>query len=124
MSELCYLGARKLAALLRQRSVSAVEVTAAHLDQVARLNPSLNAIVTITAAQALERAMKLDQAAGRGEFQGSLHGLPVAHKDLFDTRGVRTTYGSLIYELKTMCSMCLCVSKKRPTMRSKSHLNN
>ena len=111
MSELCYLGARKLAALLRQRSVSAVEVTAAHLDQVARLNPSLNAIVTITPAQALERAMKLDRLAGCGEFQGPLHGLPVAHKDLFDTRGVRTTYGSLIYEHYTPEADALVVER-------------
>ena len=98
MSELCYVGAIKLASLLKQRKVSAVEVTVAHLEQVERLNPSLNAIVTLTAAGALERAMKLDRMAAHGEFQGSLHGVPVAHKDLFDTRGVRTTYGSRIYE--------------------------
>ena len=101
----------KLASLLRQRAVSAVEVTAAHLEQVARLNPSLNAIVTITAAGAFERAMKLDQLAARGEFQGALHGLPVAHKDLFDTRGVRTTYGSRIHEHNTPEADALIVER-------------
>ena len=96
--ELCSLGAKSLASLLRSRAVSAVEVTAAHLDRIERINPRFNAIVTLTAGKALERAMRLDRAAALGEFQGPLHGVPVVHKDLFDTCGVRTTYGSRIYE--------------------------
>ena len=98
ISELCYLGAVAQSRLLRSRSVSAVELTVAHLDQIARHNPRLNAIVTLCADKALERAMELDQSAARGQFCGPLHGLPVAHKDLFDTAGIRTTYGSLLYK--------------------------
>ena len=89
------MGARELALLLRQRTVSAVEVTQAHIEQIIRLNPALNAIVTPTFDQAMKRARELDAT---GVHQGALHGIPVVHKDLFDTRGVRTTYGSRIYE--------------------------
>ena len=56
----------------------------------------MNAIVTFTAEQAMENARRADEAQARGASPGPLHGLPVVHKDLFDTAGVRTTYGSRI----------------------------
>ena len=79
----------------------------AHLDQIARLNPQLNAIVTLTAEKALQRAKQLDN----GEFAGPLHGLPVVHKDLFDTAGIRTTYGSKLYEYHIPEQDCLMVER-------------
>nr|NDG07848.1 hypothetical protein [Oxalobacteraceae bacterium] len=69
----------------------------AHLDQIERLNPTLNAIVTLTAESALEEAQAADAALAKQAPLGALHGLPVAHKDLFLTKGVRTTFGSPIY---------------------------
>jgi amidase len=62
------------------------------------LNPDLNAIVTLTADSAMEQAVIADQKIAANESVGILHGLPVAHKDLFLTRGVRTTFGSLAYQ--------------------------
>ena len=97
MSERCFLTARELARRIRDRDLSAREVVEAHLEQVERLNPKVNAIVTLTAEQALADAAAADERLARGEAVGPLHGLPVAHKDLFETKGIRTTFGSPIY---------------------------
>ncbi|MGN9780198.1 amidase [Nonomuraea sp. ZG12] len=93
MTELHYLTASELARLIRARQVSVVEVLQAHLDRVERVNPRVNAIVTLTA----ERAMAAAVAADAREPVGPLHGVPVAHKDLVDTAGIRTTYGSPLF---------------------------
>jgi amidase len=83
---------------MRRKELSAREVLEAHLGQIARVNPQVNAIVTLAADQARERALVADEAAARGEFLGPLHGLPIAHKDLAETRGMRTTFGSPIFK--------------------------
>lgn len=94
----CFLPAVELARLIREGELSAVEVMEAHLSQIERLNPEVNAIVTLLPERALEEARRADAALARGEGIGPLHGLPVAHKDLFWTKGVRTTFGSPIFE--------------------------
>jgi amidase len=86
-----------MADMLRRREISATELVTAHLARVDEVNPGLNALVTVTGEQALEQARLADDHAASGEFIGPLHGLPVAHKDLQDTRGVRTTYGSRVF---------------------------
>ena len=96
--ELCFLPATELAAMIRTRQVSAVEVMQAHLAQIARVNPKVNAIVTLDAEGALARAKAMDEKQARGEELGPLHGLPMAHKDLFLTKGMRTTMGSPIFK--------------------------
>jgi amidase len=93
-SELCFLTARELARRLRAREVSAREVVRAHLDQVERVNPRVNAVVTLVAERALDEARRADERLAAGRPVGPLHGLPVAHKDTHDTAGIRTTYGS------------------------------
>ena len=94
MPELCFLTARDLRAALGRREVSAREVLAAHLDQIERLNPAVNAVVTLAAEQATAAAAAADERAAAGADLPALHGLPVAHKDLHETAGLRTTYGS------------------------------
>ena len=96
-AELCFLTAIELTQRIRSRSVSCVEVMEAHLCQIERVNPQVNAIVTLAPEQALERARAADAALQRGNDVGPLHGLPVAHKDLVQTKGMRTTFGSPIY---------------------------
>ena len=94
MSDLCFLTAQELRAALGRREVSAREVLAAHLDQIERLNPAVNAVVTLAAEQATAAAAAADERAAAGADLPPLHGLPVAHKDLHETAGLLTTYGS------------------------------
>jgi amidase len=96
--ELCFLSATELARRIRSREISCEEVMRAHFDQIERLNPTVNAIVTlIPREQAMSAARKADLKLAREERIGLLHGLPVAHKDLLPTKGMRTTFGSPIY---------------------------
>src|SRR5918999_370631 len=97
-TELCFLTATELARRIRVKDLSAREVMAAHLAQIDRVNPQVNAIVTLLAEQAMEQAKRADEALARGEAIGPLHGLPIAHKDLVPTKGIRTTYGSRIFK--------------------------
>lgn len=95
--DFCFLDATELARLIAAGEASALEVMRAHLDRIARVNPRLNAIVTLDAEGALVAAGRADEARRRGDPLGPLHGLPVAHKDLFHTRGMRTTFGSPLF---------------------------
>jgi amidase len=90
----CFLAATDLAARLRSGQLSAREVTQAHLDRIERVNPSVNAVVSLRAEQALEDAALADERLARGEPVGPLHGIPMAFKDVHETAGIRTTYGS------------------------------
>ena len=76
----------ELAAHIRRKELSAREVLVAHLDQIERVNPNVNAIVTLVAEYALAQAAAADEHMARGEMIGPLHGLPVAHKDLHIAR--------------------------------------
>src|SRR5580765_813462 len=97
MSDICHLSAVEMARLVRARELSAREVLSAHLAQIERVNPTVNAIVTLVADQAMEQARLADEAMARGREVGPLHGLPIAHKDLQPTKGIRTTFGSPIF---------------------------
>jgi amidase len=97
MTEICFLDAEEISGLIRSRQLSAREVMEAHLAQIERANPRMNAIVTLVPERALRAADEADARLARGEEVGPVHGLPVAHKDLAETRDVRTTYGSLVY---------------------------
>jgi amidase len=90
--------ARELASLIRSRAVSPVEVLDAHLAEIERLNPSLNAIVTLAADQARVAAHAAEDAVARGDKLGPLHGLPVGIKDVTVTAGIRTTFGSPLFK--------------------------
>ena len=83
---------------IRTKSLSVREVMEAHLAQIERVNPKVNAIVTLVADQAMEGAIAADEAIASGDVVGPLHGLPIAHKDLVPTKGIRTTFGSPIYK--------------------------
>lgn len=96
-SDICRLAAVDLARLIRAKALSAREVVGAHLARIERVNPSVNAIVTLVPDQAMERARLADEEFARGREVGPLHGLPIAHKDLQPTKGIRTTFGSPIY---------------------------
>lgn len=97
-TDICFLTATELARRIRVKDLSAREVMEAHLAQIARVNPQVNAVVTLLPERAMELAEQADEALARGGEIGPLHGLPVAHKDLVPTKGIRTTYGSRIFK--------------------------
>ena len=96
--QLCFLTASDLVQKIKAREISAVEVLQAHLEQIERVNPHVNAIVTLLPDRAEQAARAIDEQLDRGEDPGPLCGLPVAHKDLVVTKGIRTTFGSPIYQ--------------------------
>lgn len=95
--DLAWLSLAEVSALLRERKVSAVELTRACLARIERLNPRLNAFITVTAEQALSEAKAADAQIAQKQFRGPLHGIPIALKDLIDTAGVKTTAGSAVF---------------------------
>ncbi len=87
-----------LAPRLRRKEVSPLELARTCLDRIERLNPTLNAFITVTAESALAEARATEKEISRGEWRGPLHGIPVALKDLIDTAGTRTTAASALYQ--------------------------
>src|ERR1700745_1068112 len=88
----------ELSQRLRRREISPVEITQDCLERIERLNPALNAFITVTGESAVAEARRAEAEILRGEWRGPLHGVPVALKDLIDTAGVRTTAASALYK--------------------------
>jgi amidase len=105
--------ARELAAAIRRRELSAREVVAWHLDRIADINPRVNAVVSLAPEAALAEADAADRRAGAGKPLGPLHGLPIAIKDLMDTAGIRTTYGSVAFADHVPAADSLVVARLR-----------
>ena len=98
MKELATLSLAELAERIRKKEVSPVEATQSYLDRISAYNDKVNAFVTLTEKEALAAAREAEAAIRRGEYRGALHGMPIGHKDLYWTRGVRTTAGSRVLE--------------------------
>lgn len=97
-ADFCFTSAVEMARLIRTKKLSAREALDAHLKQIERVNPKVNAIVTLVPEMAAVEAAKADEMQAHSEVLGPLHGLPVGHKDLLETRGIRTTFGSPLYK--------------------------
>src|SRR5216684_1248233 len=97
-SEICFMPARQMADLIRQKKLTSREVMDAHLKQIGRVNSKVNAIVTLVPEdQLMAQALAADEALAKGNWLGPLHGLPVGVKDLHEANGIRTTYGSPLH---------------------------
>src|SRR5687768_18384872 len=94
MRDICFTPAHQLARLIRARKLSATEAVRAFIAQIERVNPKVNAIVTFLPEQALKQAREFDRKRRALPFGG----LPIAIKDVIATKGVRTTWGSLVYK--------------------------
>ena len=84
------------AGLIARREISPLELTQAHIDRILRVDPQVNSFITLMDESALRQARQAEEALQRGEGLSLLQGLPMALKDLFETRGVRTTAGSKV----------------------------
>ena len=111
--EIVYLSAVDMAAHIRAGRLSAREVMSAHLARIEAVNPRVNAIVTLHAEEAMAASLAADEAQAHGQPLGVLHGLPVAHKDLVMTRGMRTTYGSRVHEHYVPSRSALLVERQQ-----------
>ena len=92
--DIAFMSAGELAQRMRARELSAVEATRAVLDRIDATQATLNAFITVSRDEALRAAQAADDAAARGGTLGGLHGVPVSVKDIINTAGIRTTWGS------------------------------
>jgi amidase len=98
-ADICFMNAVEMAALLRNKKISAREVMQVHLKQIAKLNSKVNAIIThVSEEELMKKALAADESLAKGKLTGVLHGLPIAVKDLTETKGIRTTYGSPMWK--------------------------
>jgi aspartyl-tRNA(Asn)/glutamyl-tRNA(Gln) amidotransferase subunit A len=97
-TDLTWLSLHEAGVLVRRKTVSPVDLTQACLARIERLNPALNAFITVTADEALRQARDAEAEIRKGKWRGPLHGMPIALKDLFDTAGVRTTAASGVFK--------------------------
>lgn len=94
--ELCFLSISQLSEQLQQRQLSPVEVTQAYLDRIQALDSKLNSYLTVTAERALQEARIAETQIQQGQYKGPLHGVPLAHKDIIATKGIKTTCASKV----------------------------
>jgi aspartyl-tRNA(Asn)/glutamyl-tRNA(Gln) amidotransferase subunit A len=92
------LSIREAGELIRKKAISPLELTRACLERIERLNPSLNAFITVTAEEAMAQAREAEADVRRGRWRGPLHGIPIGLKDNIDTAGVRTTLASAVFK--------------------------
>jgi len=113
-TDICFMSARRMAQLIRDKKLSAREVMQAHLKQIQRVNPKVNAIVTqVPEGRLMAQAAAADEALAKGNWLGPLHGLPVGVKDLHSTKGIRTTFGSPLYKENIPSFDCLVVEREK-----------
>jgi len=105
----------ELAPRLRRKEISPVELTRACLERIEKLNPMLNAFITVTAESALAEAQVAEIEIARGEWRGPLHGIPIALKDLIDTAGTRTTAASALFQDRVSAEDAEVVQRLRRT---------
>src|SRR5216684_3172025 len=110
-TKLCFLPATELAARIRRRDLSPVEVVDAYLTRIARRNPVINAYTLVLADEARSAARAAERAVIAGGPLGPLHGVPVAIKDLDDVAGVPTSMGSLAVRNRVPKSSAIAVER-------------
>ncbi|HEX3768141.1 MAG TPA: amidase family protein, partial [Puia sp.] len=112
--EICFMSAVTMASLLRSKKISAREVMQAHLEQIKKVNKKVNAIITfVPEDELMAQALAADESLAKGNLTGSLHGMPMAVKDLTETKGIRTTYGSPIWRNNIPLQDALLVQRQK-----------
>jgi aspartyl-tRNA(Asn)/glutamyl-tRNA(Gln) amidotransferase subunit A len=109
--ELCYQTIGELSRQIASRKLSPVELTQAYLERAESVNDKLKTVITLTREHALARAAQAEKEIKAGKPRGPLHGIPYGLKDLFDTRGIKTTWGSIIFKDRVPDRDATCVEK-------------
>ncbi len=97
-SDLAFFNLRELASLIKNEKITSVELTTFFLDRLKQYGDTLQAVVSLTEETALEQAQKMDQELANGNYRGPLHGIPYTLKDLFATKGYKTTWGAVPFK--------------------------
>ena len=113
LDDLANVSIARVSRALRERVISPVELTQAYLRRIEALNPRINAFITVTGERALEDARRAEAELMAGTDRGPLHGVPIAHKDLYETAGIRTTGGSKIHADHVPANDCTVVRMLR-----------
>ena len=95
-TDIAFLSATELGSAIQSKEVSPVEAVEAYLERIERIDPQVNAYITVCADQARQEALQAEAEIRRGEYRGPLHGIPMGIKDQIYTKGIRTTDGSKI----------------------------
>jgi Asp-tRNA(Asn)/Glu-tRNA(Gln) amidotransferase A subunit family amidase len=111
--DLCWTSAVELAAAIRARKLSPVELTEAVLARLDAVNPRINAFCTVVAEHARAESRAAEAAMMRGDALGALHGVPISFKDLTPTAGIRTTFGSKFFEHHVPTEDAIVVERAR-----------
>ena len=112
--EICYMRAVDMVEAIRTKKLSSREVMQAHLQQIGRVNGKVNAMVTLVAEESLmAQAAAADEALAQGKWLGPLHGMPIAVKDLHETSGIRTTFGSPLHKSNVPDFDCRLVQREK-----------
>jgi aspartyl-tRNA(Asn)/glutamyl-tRNA(Gln) amidotransferase subunit A len=109
--DLCYQTVSELSKQIAAKKLSPVELTQAYLERAESVNEKLKTIITLTREQALSRAATAEKEIRAGRVRGPLHGIPYGLKDLFDTKGIKTTWGSIIFKDRVPDRDATCVEK-------------
>ena len=96
--ELCFLSAAELGGLIQQKKISPVEVVETHLQRIEALEPKLNSFITLLPDEARAAARRAEEEVQQGTYRGPLHGIPLGLKDAYHTKGIRTTFGSQVFD--------------------------
>ena len=113
IEDLAFAPVATLAALVRERRISSVELTRMYLDRLMRHDPTLHCVVTLTESLALAQAEAADREIAAGRYRGPLHGIPYGIKDLFATKGIPTTWGAQPYASQVFDYDATAVSRLR-----------
>lgn len=109
--DLCYQTVSELSKQIAAKKLSPVELTQAYLERAESVNEKLKTVITLTREQALSRAAAAEKEIRGGKLRGPLHGIPYGLKDLFDTKGIKTTWGSIIFKDRVPDRDATCVEK-------------
>src|SRR5580658_1355883 len=109
--ELCFLQVTELAALVRARKITSTELTKMYLARLKKYSPKLLCVITMTEELALEQAARADKEIAAGKYGGPLHGIPYGAKDLFNTKGIKTTWGAEPYQEQVPSYTCTAIDR-------------